>query len=413
MLIYCTLNAAFALLGLALCGGGFFGSGSFGVRALAWLLSLEAGFLGAFGAVYFSFRAYRNKIEDELRAGKYDEILQQSSKNSAGFISGETSASNTNSASFGSENLGGASGDDKILYSEVCGNEILKSKSFSDLNSGAEILNAQNSKGAVNFTSGETRVENGDSHALYDETFAERAANSAADINFTRSSNLDAECSRTAATKRDLNSTEDNRNEISACNATALGHVADKFNMKDCATCGNSHGGINDEASDSSQGDIGARCDDLKNAASSDLGGGVDSGDRSAGTDSGNHGGDADSGEPGDGTDSGNRGGDVDSSEPSDGTSDFEGGIGGARDGSKDDFEGADDFESELERSEVRSNFAGAFFSPFKILSYAALVAAIYLLAKLSLLNPLAIILGVTIIPLGTMIAAFGGKDAR
>ena len=64
-------------------------------------------------------------------------------------------------------------------------------------------------------------------------------------------------------------------------------------------------------------------------------------------------------------------------------------------------------------RGEVRSNFAGAFFSPFKILSYAALVAAIYLLAKLSLLNPLAIILGVTIIPLGTMIAAFGGKDAR
>ncbi|WP_297901179.1 hypothetical protein, partial [uncultured Campylobacter sp.] len=101
MLIYCALNAAFALLGLALCGSGFFGSGSFGMRALAWLLSLEAGFLGAFGAVYFSFRAYRNKIEDELRAGKYDEILQQSSKNSAGFISGETSASNTNSASCG------------------------------------------------------------------------------------------------------------------------------------------------------------------------------------------------------------------------------------------------------------------------------------------------------------------------
>ena len=40
-------------------------------------------------------------------------------------------------------------------------------------------------------------------------------------------------------------------------------------------------------------------------------------------------------------------------------------------------------------------------------------MAAIYLLAKLSLLNPLAIILGVTIIPLGTMIVAFGGKDAR
>ena len=93
--------------------------------------------------------------------------------------------------------------------------------------------------------------------------------------------------------------------------------------------------------------------------------------------------------------------------------SDFEGGIGTARDKSKDDFEGVDDFEGELEWSEVRSNFAGAFFSPFKILSYAALVAAIYLLAKLSLLNPLAIILGVTIIPLGTMIAAFGGKDAR
>ena len=55
----------------------------------------------------------------------------------------------------------------------------------------------------------------------------------------------------------------------------------------------------------------------------------------------------------------------------------------------------------------------GAFFSPFKILSYAALVAAIYLLAKLSLLNPLAIILGVAIIPLGTMIVAFADKDAR
>ncbi|WP_297880109.1 hypothetical protein [uncultured Campylobacter sp.] len=174
-----------------------------------------------------------------------------------------------------------------------------------------------------------------------------------------------------------------------------MGHAADKFNMKDCATCGNLQSDIRDEASDSSQGDIGERCDDFKSAASNDLDGGLDSGEWS------------------DGTDSGNRGGDVDSSEPGDGTSDFGGGIGGARDGSKDDFEGADDFEGELEQSEVRSNFAGAFFSPFKILSYAALVAAIYLLAKLSLLNPLAIILGVAIIPLGTMIAAFGGKDAR
>jgi len=94
LLIYCALNAAFALLGLALCGAGFFGADSFGVRALAWLLSLEAGFLGAFGAVYFSFRAYRNKIEDELRAGKYDEILWQSSKKSASFISGKISNHN-------------------------------------------------------------------------------------------------------------------------------------------------------------------------------------------------------------------------------------------------------------------------------------------------------------------------------
>ncbi len=412
LLIYCALNAAFALLGLALCGAGFFGSGSFGVRVLAWLLSLEAGFLGAFGAVYFSFRAYQNKIEDELRAGKYDEILRQSSKNSADFISGKTSANDTNSASRG-ENQGGASDDDKILYGKTCGGEILNSESFSGANSGVEISNAQNSESAVNFTSGETRVENGDSRALHDEaaagcatnstectaSSAGCAVNSAADINFTRSSNLDAECSRTAATKRDLNSTEDNRNEISACNATALGHVADKFNMKDCATCGNSHGGINDEASDSSQGDIGERCDDLKNAASSDLGGGVDSGDRSAGTDSGN------------------RGGDVDSGEPGDGTSDFEGRIGGAHDGSNDDFDGADGsidgWDDERKRGEVRSNFAGAFFSPFKILSYAALVAAIYLLAKLSLLNPLAIILGVAIIPLGTMIVAFADKDAH
>ncbi|WP_299186046.1 hypothetical protein [uncultured Campylobacter sp.] len=390
MLIYCTLNAAFALLGLALCGGGFLGAGSFVVRALAWLLSLEAGFLGAFGAVYFSFRAYRNKIEDELRAGKYDEFLWRSPKNSAGFISGKTSASDTNAASFGGENRGDVSDGDEISYGKICGGEILKSESFRGVNSGAEISNAQNSEGAVNFTSGETSTENGDSCALYDETAAERTASSA-DINFTRSSNLDAERSRTAATKRDLNSTEGNRNEISACNATALGHVADKFNMKDCATCGNSHGGINDEASDSSQDGIGERYDDLKSEASGD---GLDSGERS------------------DGTDSGNRGGDVDS-EPDDGTSDFGGGIGDAHDGSNDDFDGADDFEGELERSEVRSNFAGAFFSPFKILSYAALVAAIYLLAKLSLLNPLAIILGVTIIPLGTMIAAFGGKDAR
>jgi len=387
------LNATFALLGLALCGGGFFGTGSFGVRALAWLLSLEAGFLGAFGAVYFSFRAYRNKIEDELRAGKYDEILQQSSKNSAGFISGETSASNTNSANFSGENQGDASGDE-ISYDKICGNEILKSKSFSDLNSGAEISNAQNSEGAVNFTSGETRIENGDSCVTYDETAAERTASSA-DINFTRGSNLGAERSRAAATKRDLNSTEDNRNEISACNATALGHVADKFNMKDCATCGNSHGGINDEASDSSQDGIGERYDDLKSGASGYLDGG------------------ADRNNCGNGADSGNRGGDVDSGEPGDGTSDFGGGIGTARDKSKDDFEGANDFEGELEWSEVRSNFAGAFFSPFKILSYAALVAAIYLLAKLSLLNPLAIILGVAIIPLGTMIVAFGDKEAR
>ena len=397
------LNAAFVLLGLALCGAGFFGSGSFGVRALAWLLSLEAGFLGAFGAVYFSFRAYRNKIEDELRAGKYDEILRQSSKNSAGFISNETFACDTNSPSHG-ENRGGASSSDKISYGKICGGEILKNENFSGANSGVEISNAQNSEDAVNFTSGATSTKNGDSCALHNETAAERTANSA-DINFTRSSNLDAERSRTAAGECDINSTKPllrshrslpsagecdinstkSDDKTSAYDAIALGRAADKFNMKDCATCGNSHGGINDEASDSSQGDIGEHCDDFKSAASSDLG---------------------------DGTDSGNRGGDVDSSEPDDGMSDFGGGIGTARDGSKDDFEGADDFEGELERSEVRSNFAGAFFSPFKILSYAALVAAIYLLAKLSLLNPLAIILGVTIIPLGTMIAAFGGKDA-
>lgn len=407
LLIYCALNAAFALLGLVLCGAGFFGTGSFGVRALAWLLSLEAGFLGAFGAVYFSFRAYRNKIEDELRAGKYDEILRQSSKDSAGFISGETSANDTNSASRGGKNRDVASGDDKILYSEICDVENLKSENFSSLNLGAEILNTQNSEGAVNFTSGETRIENGNSRVTHDETAAECTVNSTADINFTRSSNLDAEYGTTAAGECDVNSTKSD-DKTSACDATALGHAADKFNMNSSATCGNSHGGINDEASDSLQGDIGARCDDLKNAASGDLGDGLDSGGWSYGADSGNH---------SDGADSGNRGGDVDSSEPGDGTSDFGGGIGAACDGSKDDFEGADgsadDWGDECERSEVRSNFAGAFFSPFKILSYAALVAAIYLLAKLSLLNPLAIILGVAIIPLGTMIVAFGGKYAH
>lgn len=398
MLIYCALNAAFALLGLALCGAGFFGTSSFGVRALAWLLSLEAGFLGAFGAVYFSFRAYRNKIEDELRAGKYDEILGQSPKNSTGFMNGKTSANDTNSASFGGENQGSIGGDDKISYGKIYGSEILKSESFRGVNSGAEISNAQNSEGAVNFTSGDSCVENNDNYALHDETAAERVADSAADINFTRSSNLDAEYGRASAGERDVNSTKSD-DKTSACDATALGRAADKFNMNDSATCSDSYDGINDEASDSSQGGIGARCDDLKNAASSDLGGGW-----SDGADRNNH---------SDGTDNGDRGGDVDSSEPDDGTSDFGGRIGGARDKSKDDFEGADDFEGELEQSEVRSNFAGAFFSPFKILSYAALVAAIYLLAELSLLNPLAIILGVTIIPLGTMIAAFGGKYAR
>ena len=408
LLIYCALNAAFVLLGLALCGAGFFGSGSFGVRALAWLLSLEAGFLGAFGAVYFSFRAYRNKMEDELRASKYDEILRQSPKNSAGFISGETSACDTNSASFGGENLGGASGGDKILYSEVCGGEILKSENFSGANSGAEISNSQNSEDAVNFTSGKTRVENDDSCALHDETAAAGCTASSADINFTRSSNLGAEYGRAAAAECDINSKKSSRDEISAYDATALEHVADKFNMNDCATCGDLHSGIDDEASDSSQGNIDESCDDLKNAASSDPGDGVDSGDWSD---------DADRSDRSDGTDNGNRGGDVDSSEPDDGTSDFGGGIGAVCDGSKDDFEGADgsvdDWDDECERGEVRSNFAGAFFSPFKILSYAALVAAIYLLAKLSLLNPLAIILGVAIIPLGTMIVALGGKDAR
>ena len=383
LLIYCTLNAAFALLGLTRCGARFFGMSSFGVRALAWLLSLEAGFLGAFGAVYFSFRAYRNKIEDELRLGKYDEILRQSSKNSADFISGETSASDTNSASFGGENRGVASGDDKILYSEVYGGEILKSESFRGINSSTEISNTRNSEGAVNFTSGETCVENDDSCALHNETAAECVANSAAEYGIT------------AASKCDVNFTKSGDNKTSACNATALRRAADKFNMNGSATCGDLQSDISDKASDSSQGDIGARCDDLKGGASSDLGGGADRSNHS------------------DGTDNGNRGGDVDSSEPSDGTSDFGGGVGTARDGSKDDFKGADDFEGELERSAVRSNFAGAFFSPFKILSYAALVAAIYLLAKLSLLNPLAIILGVAIIPLGTMIAAFGGKDAR
>ena len=358
MLIYCALNVAFALLGLALCGAGFFGTSSFGVRALAWLLSLEAGFLGAFGAVYFSFRAYRNKIEDELRAGKYDEILRQSPKNSAGFISGETSANDTNSASFGGENRGSIGGGDKILYSKICDGEILKRESFSDLNLGAEILNTQNSEGAVNFKSGETHIENGNSHALCEETAAECTASSTADED---TENFTAE--------RDVNSTDSSRNETSACDATALGHAADKFNMNGSATCSDLHG------------DIGERCGDLKNAASSDLGSGVDS------------------------------------SEPGDGTSGFGGGIGGARDGSKDDLDGADDsidgWDDERKRGEVRSNFAGAFFSPFKILSYTALVAAIYLLAKLSLLNPLAIILGVTIIPLGTMIVAFADKDAR
>lgn len=410
MLIYCALNAAFALLGLALCGTGFFGTSSFGVRALAWLLSLEAGFLGAFGAVYFSFRAYRNKIEDELRAGKYDEILRQSSKNSADFISGETSANDTNSASFGGENRGDVSGDDKILYSEVCGGEILKSESFSNLNLGTGISNIQNSESAVNFTSGALRIENDDNYALHDETAAERVANSVADINFTHSSNLNAECGKTATGERDVNSTKSD-DETSACDAIALERVAaDKFEMTCDVICGNSHGGIGGEAGDSSQGggDIGERCDDLKNAANSDLGSGLDSGERSGSADSSNH---------SDGTDSGNRGGDVDSSERSDGTSDFGGGIGGARDESNYDFGGADgsadDWGGELEQSEVRSNFTGAFFSPFKILSYAALVAAIYLLAKLSLLNPLAIILGVAIIPLGTMIVAFADKDAH
>ncbi len=398
LLIYCALNAAFALLGLALCGAGFFGSGSFGVRALAWLLSLEAGFLGAFGAVYFSFRAYRNKIEDELRAGKYDEILRQSSKNSAGFISGETSACDINSASCGGENRGSIGGD-KILYSKICDGEILKRESFSDLNLGAEILNTQNSEGAVNFTSGDSCVENNDNYALHDETAAERVADSAADED---TENFTAERDITAAGERDVNSTKSD-DKTSACDATALGHAADKFNMNGSATCGNSHGDISDEASDSLQGDIGGRCDDLKNAASRDLGGGW-----SDGADRSNHSG---------GAGNGNRGGDVDSSERSDGMSDFRGGISSARDGSNDDFDGADGsidgWYDEYERGEVRSNFAGAFFSPFKILSYAALVAAIYLLAKLSLLNPLAIILGVAIIPLGTMMVAFADKDAR
>ena len=403
MLIYCALNAAFALLGLALCGGGFFGSGSFGVRALAWLLSLEAGFLGAFGAVYFSFRAYRNKIEDELRASKYDEILRQSPKNSAGFMSGKTSSCDTNSASLGGENQGDASGDE-ISYGKICGNEILKSKSFSDLNSGTEISNAQNSEGAVNFTSGDSCVENDDNYALHDETAAECTANSTADEDIK---NFAAERDITAAGERDVNSTKSD-DKTSAYDATALGRAANKFNMNGGETCGDLQSDISDEASDSSQDGIGKRCDDLKSGASGDLRGGVDSGERSEGVDRSNH---------SDGADSGNRGGDVDSSESGDGTSDFGGGFGGAHDGSNDDFEGADGsidgWDDERKRGEVRSNFAGAFFSPFKILSYAALVAAIYLLAKLSLLNPLAIILGVTIIPLGTMIAAFSGKDAR
>ena len=387
-----------ALLGLALCGGGFFGTGSFGVRALAWLLSLEAGFLGAFGAVYFSFRAYRNKIEDELRAGKYDEILQQSSKNSAGFISSETSTNDTNSASLGGENRGDACGDDKISYGKICGGEILKSESFRGENSGDEISNTRNSEGAVNFTSGETRIENSGSHALYDETAAECTASSA-DINFIRGSNSGTEHSRAAAGECEVNSTKSD-DKTSAYDATALGRAAtDKFKMNGGETCGDLQSNISEKTSDSSQDGIGERYDDLKSGANGDWSGGADRSNHS------------------DGTDSGDLGGGADSSEPDDGMSDFGGGIGGAHDGSNDDFEGADgsadDWDDECERGEVRSNFAVAFFSPFKILSYAALVAAIYLLAKLSLLNPLAIILGVTIIPLGTMIAAFGGKDAH
>lgn len=348
--------------------------------------------MGAFGAVYFSFRAYRNKIEDELRAGKYDEILRQSPKNSAGFIRGEIPANDTNSASCGGKNRDVASGDDKILYSEVYDDEILKSENFSSLNLSAEISNAQNSEGAVNFTSGETRIENDDSCALYDEAATECAANYTADED---TENFAAECDITAAGECDINSTESSRNETSAYDATALGRAADKFNMNGSATCGNSHGGISDKASDSSQGGIGARCDDLKSGVSGSIGDDVDSSGWSDGADRSNH---------SDGTDSGDLG---------DGTSDFGGGIGGARNVSNDDFEGTDDWDNERKRGEIRSNCAGAFFSPFKILSYAVLVAAIYLLAKLSLLNPLAIILGVTIIPLGTMIVAFADKDAR
>ncbi|WP_298703673.1 hypothetical protein, partial [uncultured Campylobacter sp.] len=246
MLIYCALNAAFALLGLALCGARFFGTSSFGVRALAWLLSLEAGFLGAFGAVYFSFRAYRNKIEDELRSGKYDEILRQSPKNYAGFISGKTSANDTNSAS-----IGGASGDE-ISYGKARSDKILNSENFSGANSGVEISNAQNSEDAVNFTSGETGTENGDSRTLHDEIAAECAANSAADINFTHSSNLGAERSRAAAGECDVNSTKSD-DKISTYGATALGRAADKFNMNDCATCGDLQSNISEKTSDSSQ----------------------------------------------------------------------------------------------------------------------------------------------------------------
>ncbi|MDA3049369.1 hypothetical protein OFO03_04770 [Campylobacter sp. JMF_02 ED1] len=74
-----------------------------------------------------------------------------------------------------------------------------------------------------------------------------------------------------------------------------------------------------------------------------------------------------------------------------------------------------DEFDDENlakpKKSAVKSNFATAFFSPFKILSYLALIFGIWLLAKFNLLNPLALMLGVSVIPLGTLVFVFCNKE--
>ncbi|NLY04047.1 MAG: hypothetical protein GXZ15_04320 [Campylobacter sp.] len=74
------------------------------------------------------------------------------------------------------------------------------------------------------------------------------------------------------------------------------------------------------------------------------------------------------------------------------------------------DFEKLDQEGGKLPKASKIGAFK-AFMSPFKILAYLLLGVGFYLLAKFQLLNIIAFILGVSLIPVGTMLGVVLSKD--